>query len=90
MLLVVFAILIALSLCAFSLADFLNIHNKYHVPLLSLALCCYVFSFSMAWGSVLWVLYGEVFTTEHQGRDLAVISAHNMAFNFITVSSFHL
>ena len=85
LLLFVFAILISISLGLFSLAGFLGSHL--HMAVLTLSLCSYVFSFSMAWGSVPWVLSGELFTVENQGRAIAVVSAVNWAFNFLTVFS---
>ena len=85
LLLLVFAILISIALALFSLAGFLG--NRLHLSVLTIALGVYVFSFAMAWGSIPWVLSGELFTIENQGRALAIVSAVNWTFNFLTVLS---
>ena len=83
LLLVVFAVLISFSLGLFSLAGFLE--KGLHMSLLTLSLASYVFSFSMAWGSIPWVLSGELFTVENQGRAISIVSGVNWIFNFLTV-----
>lgn len=78
-----FAVLISFSLALFALAGFLN--QGMHIALLTLALGSYVFSFAMAWGSIPWVLSGEMFSLENQGRALSIVSGVNWIFNFLTV-----
>jgi len=88
LLLMVFAVLIAFSLGLFSLAGFLQ--KGLHMALLTLSLGSYVFSFSMAWGSIPWVLSGELFTVQNQGRAISIVSAVNWTFNFLTVFTWPL
>eukprot|EP00116_Pleurobrachia_bachei_P001907 sb/3462169/ len=56
-----------------ALTDKAEVPERLHVAILTIALGSYVFSFSMAWGSIPWVLCGEVFTTENQGRAVSMM-----------------
>ena len=82
---VVFGFLLTCSLLLFAIAS--EVPEQLHIAMLTIALGSYVFSFSMAWGSIPWVLCGEVFTTENQGRAVSIVTAVNWSFNFITVFS---
>ena len=44
----------------------------------------------MAWGSIPWVLSGELFTVQNQGRAISIVSAVNWTFNFLTVFTWPL
>ena len=44
----------------------------------------------MAWGSIPWVLSGELFTVENQGRAISIVSGVNWIFNFLTVATWPL
>eukprot|EP00116_Pleurobrachia_bachei_P011179 sb/3471441/ len=85
LLLVVFGFMLTCSLLLFAVST--EVPERLHVAILTIALGSYVFSFSMAWGSIPWVLCGEVFTTENQGRAVSMVTAVNWSFNFITVFS---
>ena len=77
--------MISFSLGLFSLSGFLS--TKLHLGLLTVALALYVFAFAMAWGSIPWVLCGELFTLENQGRAISIVSGINWTFNFLTTFS---
>ena len=91
-LLVICGVIVSVSLFMLSLGNFIKSHidTELTYGLTLVGLCIYIVSFSLSWGNVPWVLCGEIFCLEQQGRDIAIVAAVNWAFNFMTVFSYTL